>query len=64
MEYAAALARFPGADTVKLRAYGADGVKADAALLLSRSSPLLVENTYSELPEPETMPPSLTYVSA
>jgi hypothetical protein len=53
LEYAAALARTGGADTVKVKAYGADGDKVVAMLLLDEGAPLMAETTHSDLPEPD-----------
>lgn len=53
VEYAAALARTGSADTVKLNAYGADGDKVEATLLLDQGAPLMVETSRSDLPEPD-----------
>jgi hypothetical protein len=53
VEYAAALARAHTADTVKLNAYGADGNKVGAILLLDEGAPLMVETSSTDLPEPE-----------
>lgn len=56
VEYAAALARGHSADTVKLTAYGADGDKVEATLLLDEGAPLMIETSSSDLPEPDNTP--------
>jgi hypothetical protein len=53
VEYAAALARQHTADTVRVNAYGADGDKVEALLLLDEGAPLMVETSHSDLPDPE-----------
>jgi hypothetical protein len=53
IEYAAALARSGDADTVTLTAYGADGDKVEATLLLDQGAPFMGESTHSDLPEPD-----------
>jgi hypothetical protein len=53
VEYAAALARMHTADTVRVHAYGADGDKVEALLLLDEGAPLMVETSNSDLPEPD-----------
>jgi hypothetical protein len=53
VEYAAALARAGDADTVTLTAYGSDGDKVEALLLLDQGAPLMGESTHSDLPEPD-----------
>lgn len=53
IEYAAALARNGGADTVDIVAYGADGDQVTALLLLDEGAPLMAESTHSDLPEPD-----------
>ncbi|WP_213817039.1 hypothetical protein [Glaciihabitans sp. dw_435] len=53
VEYAAALARAHSADTVTLRAYGADGGNVEATLLLDEGAPVMIETANSDLPEPE-----------
>jgi len=51
--YAAALARTQSADTVKIHAYGSDGDKVEAMLLLDVGAPVMVETSHSDLPEPD-----------
>lgn len=51
--YAAALARRSSADTVTIRAYGADGDKVEATLLLDAGAPVMIESAHSDLPEPD-----------
>jgi hypothetical protein len=53
IEYAAALATAGRADTVEIVAYGADGDKVKALLLLDEGAPLMGESTHSDLPEPD-----------
>ncbi|MCU1542257.1 MAG: hypothetical protein JWM50_122 [Microbacteriaceae bacterium] len=53
IEYAAALARTGGADTVKIVAYGADSDKVTALLLLDSGTPLMGESTHTDMPEPD-----------
>jgi hypothetical protein len=53
VEYAAALARAHSADTVRLTAYGADGDKIEATLLLDEGAPLMIETSNTDLPEPD-----------
>jgi hypothetical protein len=51
--YAAALARNGSADAVKVIAYGADGDKVTATLLLDTGAPLMIESSQTDLPEPD-----------
>jgi hypothetical protein len=53
IEYAAALTRTGGADTVKLQAYGSDGDKVVATLLLDAGATLMSKTTHSDLPDPD-----------
>jgi hypothetical protein len=53
LEYAAALARTGGADTVRVQAYGADADKVVAMLLLDEGAPLMAETTHTDLPAPD-----------
>lgn len=53
IEYGRALAETGQADSVTLRAIGADGNTVDATLLLSASSILMVESTNSAVDPPE-----------
>jgi hypothetical protein len=53
IEYAAALTRTGGADTVKLQAYGSDGDKVVATLLLDAGASLMSKTTHSDLPDPD-----------
>jgi hypothetical protein len=53
IEYAAALTRTGGADTVKLQAYGSDGDKVEATLLLDAGAALMSRTTHSDLPDPD-----------
>jgi hypothetical protein len=53
VEYAATLARAHSADTIKLAAYGADGDKVEATLLLDEGAPLMIETATTDLPEPD-----------
>jgi hypothetical protein len=53
VEYAAALARIGSADTVRLVAYGSDGDKVTATLLLDAGAPLMIETSATDLPEPD-----------
>jgi hypothetical protein len=53
IEYAAALARNGGADTVHIVAYGADSDKVVAVLLLGSGTPLMGESTHTDMPEPD-----------
>jgi hypothetical protein len=53
IEYAAALTRTGGADTVKVQAYGSDGDKVVATLLLDSGASLMAKTTHSDLPDPD-----------
>jgi hypothetical protein len=53
MEYAALLGRTDSADTVTLRAYGADGDPVDVTFLLNSGLALLAETSDSPVPEPD-----------
>jgi hypothetical protein len=53
VEYTAALVRASSADTVNITAYGADGDKVTAKLLLETGAPLMVETSHTDLPEPD-----------
>lgn len=53
LEYAALIAKTQGGDTVRLRAYGADGVEVDASFLLNSGTVLMAETSTSTLPEPD-----------
>jgi hypothetical protein len=53
IEYAATLARFGGADTVRLMAYGAGGDEVQALLLLSQGAPIMAETSNTDKPEPD-----------
>ena len=51
VEFAAALARSGGADTVRLAAYGADGESVEVLLLLGQGAPVMAESSHTEMPE-------------
>ena len=51
--YAAELARTQSADTVTINAYGADGDKVEATLLLDAGAPLMIETSHTDLAEPD-----------
>jgi hypothetical protein len=53
IEYAAALARAGSADTVTLTAYGADGDKVQATVLLTQGAPFMGETSNSDMAEPD-----------
>ncbi|WP_146071572.1 hypothetical protein [Cryobacterium sp. Y50] len=51
VEYAAALARCGGADTVRLVAYGADGDEIQILLLLGQGVSVMAESSKVDMPE-------------
>jgi hypothetical protein len=53
VRYAAALASQGRADSVSVRAYGADGDKVEAVLLLDQGLTLMAETSHTDLPEPD-----------
>lgn len=53
VEYAAALARCGGADTVRLTAYGADGDELQILLLLGQGVSVMAESSKIDMPELE-----------
>jgi hypothetical protein len=53
MEYAALIAKVGSGDTVKVRAFGADGDEVMASFLLNSGTVLRSETSRSSLPEPE-----------
>lgn len=53
LEYAAALIRSGGADTVRLTAYGAGGDEVQAVLLLSQGVSVMAETSKTDKPEPD-----------
>lgn len=53
MEYARLVASSGHADTVKVRALGADGQEVVATLLLNQGTPLMAESTHSSMVEPD-----------
>jgi len=53
IQYAKLLGEASGADTVTVRAIGADGNTVDAAFLLNNSSVMMVESTNSAMEPPD-----------
>jgi hypothetical protein len=53
LEYAAALIRSGGVDTVRLMAYGAGGDEVQAVLLLSQGACVMAETSNIDKPEPD-----------
>jgi hypothetical protein len=53
LEYAAALASKDTADTVTLKAIGADGDDVSAVFLLNQGSPLMAESATTTVAEPD-----------
>jgi hypothetical protein len=53
VRYAAELASRGLADSVSLRAYGSDGDKVEAVLLLDQGMTLMAETSHTDLPEPD-----------
>jgi hypothetical protein len=53
MEYARLMASSGHADTVNVRAFGADGQEVVATLLLDQGTPLMSESTHSSMVEPD-----------
>lgn len=53
IEYAAALARLGGADTVRLTACGVDVDKLQALLLLGQGASIMAETSSINMPEPD-----------
>jgi hypothetical protein len=53
LEYAALVAQTQGGDTVRVRAYGADGGEVIASFLLNSGTVLMAETSASTLPEPD-----------
>jgi hypothetical protein len=52
-EYSALLAQHGHADTVTLKAYGADGEDVEATFVLDQGTILMAETTHSSIPEPD-----------
>ena len=53
VEYAAAIVRAHTADTVTLKAIGADGNSVEATFLLGEGAPLMVETANTDVQEPD-----------
>lgn len=53
MEYAALVASSGNADTVDVRAFGADGQEVIATLLLEQGVPIMAETSQSSMMEPD-----------
>jgi hypothetical protein len=52
-KYAAVLANLGRADTVTLKAFGADGDDVEATFVLDQGTILMAETTHSSIPEPD-----------
>jgi hypothetical protein len=53
LEYAALLAQIGRGDSIRLRAFGADGAEVTAGFLLNSGTVMIVESSPSTLPEPD-----------
>ncbi len=53
LRYAALVAQLNGGDAIELRALGIDGEEVTASFLLNPGTVMLVESTFSTLPEPD-----------
>jgi hypothetical protein len=52
-EYSAMLANLGRADTVTLKAFGADGDDVEATFVLDQGTILMAESTHSSIPDPD-----------
>lgn len=63
LEYAAVLGETRSADSIDIRAIGADGDEIEATFFLSAGVPLVAETTRSSLPEPDNAE-TVAYIEA